>query len=168
MNWPSLGSRGVHHLRGQRYYRDRTAPELVLHPGGSADQKQAPPRLVEPPRRCQQVPGEVSWVADVGRGQVDHHHVAARLEHAERRTQPGERRVVQRPGGAHHRSEPAVLRGYPGHHDAPEVACADPEVVVGVDDALAEVDEDDVLEDDDVLLAGALVLALLVLAAAAA
>jgi hypothetical protein len=107
------------------------------------------------------VPGETARVAHVGGGQVDDHHVAARLERAERFAQPGERRVVQRAGGAHGRGEPAVLPGCPcpcpGHHDPPEVAWADPEVADGVEVADADEEDDDAAgEDDDVPLAGVL------------
>jgi predicted protein tyrosine phosphatase len=115
------------------------------------------------------VPGETARVAHVGGGQVDDHHVAARLERAERFAQPGERRVVQRAGGAHGRGEPAVLPGCPcpGHHDPPEVAWADPEVADGVDVADADEEDDDAdEEDDDVLLAGVLAAELAVPAAA--
>jgi hypothetical protein len=100
---------GSQRIWGQSDDWDGGAVELGLQRGGRADEEHTAARLVEPAGGCQQVPGEAARVAHVGGGQVDDHHVAAWLERAERFAQPGERRVVQRPGGAHGGGEPAIL-----------------------------------------------------------
>jgi len=86
--------------------------------------------------------------ADLGGGQVNDDHVAAGRQRAKCLGEPPDGRLVKRSRRAQGRGKPPALPELRDarHHDAPEVATADPDVADG-----AETDDED---DDDELLVG--------------
>ena len=81
---------------GERGDRDGAAVQFGHQAGWRADQQQAPPR----PRQFEggdpQVPGERARSGHIGGGQVDHDHVAAGGQVADRLAEPAARQPVQR------------------------------------------------------------------------
>jgi len=140
---------------GERDDRDVGVVKLGGQLSGRADKQEAPARLLKAARGHPQVHREGARTLHVGGGQVDDDHVAACGQLAERRTEPAERRPVQRSRRARDHGEPPsglCCRGY-GHHDAPEVATGVPDVAAG-EETDDEGDEDEVDDEDEDVLAG--------------